>query len=189
MDIGFALNAASADSLVIFRLMKNVLTTIFDRYGVGRVQFSIIVYGDVVTTRLGEFDNDFTLEDLTRAVNNLAPNPGGSVNLDQALKEARLLFIAKARKDAKKVFVVLTDSLSSDSDNSLMIETARLRKEDVLILGVGIGSQSDQIGKQMNSVLFTSKDYIGVPDYPTERIVVIAEAIMFKALQGRMFSF
>lgn len=185
VDIGFALNSVTADSVVIFTLMKNVINTIVQRYGVSRVRFSVIVYGSRKTTRLADFSQKFTQEDLIRAVNDLDPVPTpSSSQLEEALKTAERIFKATARPDAKKVFVVLTDSQSADSGNALEVQTARLRRQDVLILSVGFGSQSDQIGKQMNTVLFTSRDYIGVPNYPTERKVVIAEAIMFKALEG-----
>ena len=184
MDIGFALSATTVDSSAIFTLMKNVINTIIERYGVGSVKFGVIVYGRVVTTQLGDFNRDFTQEDLIRAVNNTQPNPG-PVNLDQALQQAAVIFRSTARQNAKRVFVALTDNMASSSENSLIGQTALLRREGVLVLGVGFGSQSNQIGEQMNSaVVFVPDDYIGVPNYPTERPVVIAEAIMFKALQG-----
>ena len=188
MDIGFALSATTVDSSAIFTLMKNTIITIIERYGVDRVKSSVIVYGSVVTTQLGDFKRDFTQEDLIRAVNNTAPNPG-PVNLDQALQQAVIIFNSKARPNAKRVFVVLTDNLASNSENSLIAETALLRREGVLVLSAGFGSQSNQIGQQMNSVVFAPVDYIGVPNYPTERPVVIAEAIMFKALQGMIFRY
>ena len=189
MDIGFALSATTVDSLAIFTLMKNIIVTIIERYGVDRVKFSVIVYGSVVTTQLGDFNRDFTQEDLIRAVNNTTPNPG-PVNLDQALKQAVFIFKSTARSNAKRVFVVFTDTQTGNSQNSLIAQTALLRREGVLVLSAGFGSQSNQIGQQMiKSVIFAPVDYIGVPNYPTERPVVIAEAIMFKALQGMIFRY
>lgn len=186
MDIGFALTASSIDSVAIFTLMKNTISTIIERYGVGRVQFSIIVYGSVRTTQLAEFNSDFTQEQLINAVNQLQPNPNPNQTLDEGLKQAQALFRGKARQNAKKVFVLLTDTVSRVNDNALIVQTARLRREGVFLLSVGFGSQSSRIGNQMNSVVYTTDDFIGVPNYPNERVVVIAEAIMFKALAGML---
>ena len=183
VDLGFALSATSANSNVIFMLMKSVINTIIDRYGVDKVGFSVIVYGNVATTRLSEFNLKFTQDDLIKAVKNLR-RVGGPVDLGKALKEARSLFDAKARPGAKKVFVVLTDAVARNGDRALLVETARLRREGVLILSVGFGTQSDRIGGQMNTVLFSPDDYISVPKYFAARRVAIAETIMFKALQG-----
>ena len=183
VDLGFALSATSADSNVIFMLMKSVITTIIDRYGVDKVGFSVIVYGNVATTRLSDFNLEFTQDDLIKAVKGLRV-VGGPVDLEKALKEARNLFDNKARPGAKKVFVVLTDAVARDGDRALLVETARLRREGVLILSVGFGTESDRIGGQMNTVLFSPDDYISVPKYFAARRVAIAETIMFKALQG-----
>ena len=166
--------------------MKNTISTIIERYGVGRVQFSIIVYGSVRTTQLAEFNRDFTQEHLINAVNKLQPNPNPNQTLDEGLKQAQALFRGKARENAKKVFVLLTNSVSRVNDNALIVETARLRRQGVFLLSVGFGSRSSQIGNQMNSVVYATDDFIGVPNYPTERVVVIAEAIMFKALAGML---
>lgn len=183
IDIGFALSATSSDFQDIFVKMKNVIRTIVERYGVERVKFSLIVYGQNVTTVLGDFNRNLTQADLVNYVNNLQRVPQNK-NLDSALLEAESLFRQRARPNSKKVFVVLTDGVSTLSNaNSLLINTAELRKSDVLILSVGFGSQTNQVGNQMNSVVFAPRDYIAVPNYTAERDVVIAETIMFKALE------
>lgn len=186
IDIGFALSATSSNFQDIFVKMKNVIRTIVERYGVERVKFSLIVYGQNVTTVLGDFNRNLTQADLVNYVNNLQRVPQNK-NLDSALLEAESLFRQRARPNSKKVFVVLTDGVSTLSNaNSLLINTAELRKSDVLILSVGFGSQTSQVGNQMNSVVFAPRDYIAVPNYTAERDVVIAETIMFKALEGKL---
>lgn len=37
-------------------------------------------------------------------------------------------------------------------------------------------------------MVITRSDYIGIPDFITKRPVVVAETIMFKALQGKWLS-
>jgi len=185
VDVGFAISAASIDSDYIFALMKRIINTIIDRYGVLKVRFSVIVYGSKVTTRF-TFDNPkFTQEDLIRAVNNTANVPG-TPDLEKALKEAETLFRKTSRPNATKTFVVLSDVVARGNDNALIALAARLRKSGVLILSVGFGAKVDQIGNQMSKVVITRSDYIGIPDFITERPVVVAETIMFKALQANI---
>lgn len=165
--------------------MKRIINTIIDRYGVLKVRFSVIVYGNKVTTRF-TFDNPkFTQEDLIRAVENITNVPGDP-DLEEALKEAETLFSRTSRPNATKTFVVLSDVVARGNDNALIALAVRLRKSGVLILSVGFGGKVDQIGNQMSKVVITRSDYIGIPDVTTERPVVVAETIMFKALQGEV---
>jgi len=185
VDVGFAISAASIKSDNIFALMKRIINTIIDRYGVLKVRFSVISYGSKVTTKFS-FDNaKFTKEDLIRAVNSTDSVPG-TPDLEKALKEAETLFKTTSRPNATKAFVVLTDVVARGNQNALIALAARLRKSGVLILSVGFGNEVDQIGKQMNKVVITRSDYIGIPNFITERPVVVAETIMFKALQANI---
>lgn len=185
VDVGFAISAASADSDKIFSLMKQIINTIVDRYGVNKVRFSFIVYGSRVTTRF-TFDNaPITQEELIKAVNG-TEKVTGDPDLEKALEEAEQLFTKTSRPNATRVFVVLTDIVGSGDDNSLIATSARLRKGGVLILSVGFGQQVNAISNQMTKVVIAQSDYISVPDFTTQRPVVIAETIMFKALQANI---
>ena len=166
--------------------MKRIINTIIDRYGVFKVKFSVIVYGSKVTTRFTFANAKLTQEDLIRAVND-TDNVDGVPDLEKALEEAEKLFRTTSRQNATKVFVVLTDIVGSGDNNRLIASAARLRKRGVLILSVGIGQNVKEIGNQMQKVVITRTDYIGVPDFTTERPVVVAETIMFKALQGKVY--
>ena len=164
--------------------MKQIINTIVDRYGVNKVRFSFIVYGSRVTTRF-TFDNaPITQEELIKAVNG-TEKVTGDPDLEKALEEAEQLFTKTSRPNATRVFVVLTDIVGSGDDNSLIATSARLRKGGVLILSVGFGQQVNAISNQMTKVVIAQSDYIRVPDFTTQRPVVIAETIMFKALQGK----
>ncbi|XP_022783430.1 coadhesin-like [Stylophora pistillata] len=185
VDVGFAISAASANSDEIFSLMKEIINTIIDRYGVNKVRFSFIIYGSRVTTRF-TFDNaPITQEELIKAVNG-TDKVTGDPDLEKALEEAEKLFTKSSRPNATKVFVVLSDIVGAGDDNSLIANAARLRKRGVLILSVGFGQQVNAIGNQMTKVVITQSDYIRVPDLTTQRPVVIAETIMFKALQANI---
>ncbi|KAL9959837.1 hypothetical protein ACROYT_G033195 [Oculina patagonica] len=186
VDIGFAINAVSIDSDFIFTLMKRIINTIIDRYGVKQVQFSVISYGSRVATRF-TFDDPAQLihEELIKAVNE-TNSTTGDPNLPSALDRAKFLFDNTARPNATKTFVVLTDDVAPANDSALRASAAKLRKRGVLILSVGFGARVNEIGNQMKKVVISQTDYIGVPDFTTERPVVIAETIMFKALQANI---
>lgn len=150
-----------------------------------RPRFSVIVYGSKVTTRFTFDDGKFSQEDLIRAVNETANAPGPP-DLEKALEEAEKLFRTTSRPNATKTFVVLTDVVALPDGNALIASAVRLRRRGVLILSVGFGAQVNEIGNQMRKVVITQSDYIRVLDFTTERPVVIAETIMFKALQGKV---
>lgn len=185
LDIGFALSAASVDSDSIFALMKQIINTIIDRYGMLNIRFSVIVYGSIVTTRF-TFDNTkFTQEDLIRAVNETERAPG-MPDLEMALTEAKRLFQATSRPNDTRVLVLFTDVVGLVNESALAACADRLRKQGVLILSVGFGAQANQISNQMKKVVISQSDYMAVPNVTTERPVVVAETIMFKALQGKL---
>ena len=184
-DIGFAISADSIDSDSIFALMKWIINTIIDRYGTLKVRFSVIAYGSIVTTRF-TFDNTkFTQEDLIRAVNE-TQQVSGTPDLLMALEEAEILFRKSSRPNATRVLVVLSDVVGLANDSELTACAGRLRKQGVLILSAGFGPQANQIGKQMEKVVVSQSDYMDVGNFSTKRPVVIAEKIMFKALQGML---
>ena len=151
-----------------------------------RVRFSVIVYGSIVTTRF-TFDNtNFTQEDIIRAVNETMQVPGDP-DLQQALKEAEELFRLTSRPNATRALVVLSDAVGLGNDSALAECADRLKEQGVLILSVGIGGLVNKIGDQMKKfVVSQSNYYMGVQDFTTKRPVVVAETIMFKALQGML---
>ena len=167
--------------------MKEIIKAIIDRYGTDKVHFSVIVYGNVTTISFNFRSSTPDQEQLKRDVNRLKMVPGPP-NLEEALREARLLFESiEVRPNAKKVFVVLTDTSRRQDIVALRTAAAALRSKGVLILTAGFGKDANQIGDQMKVLTITPSDYIGVPNYPTERPVVIAEAIMYKAFLGKLF--
>ncbi|XP_078343053.1 coadhesin-like [Oculina patagonica] len=183
IDIGFAISSASIDSDSIFALMKRIINTIIDRYGMLKIRFSVIVYGSIITTRF-TFDNTimFTQEELLRAVNETQRAPG-MPDLQMALTEAKRLFQLTSRPNATKVLVLFSDVVGPTNDSALAECADNLRKEGVLILSVGFGAQVNQIGYQMKKVVISPSDYMAVRNITTQRPVVIAETIMFKVLQ------
>lgn len=66
MDIAFAINAYATDARDNFKYIKSVLQSIVDKYGMGKVKYSLIVYGAEPSIKIN-FNEDFnTDENLKR---------------------------------------------------------------------------------------------------------------------------
>lgn len=161
---------------MIFNLKLETINAINERYRGHRVSFSVIVYGNRVTTRLSLDNTQINHEKLMSDVNELA-EVNGVIDLQAALMQAERLFRSLGRPSAKKVFVILTDT---GNDNEIIAAGDILRRHGVILLSV------NHTGDQMNSVTVTHIDYLGTPTRITDRPVVVAETIISKALLGKL---
>jgi len=101
VDLAFALSATATDASLNFKLMKDTITSFADMYGVSKINYAVITYGQS-QRRWVDFQNqpsDF--EDMKKIVDAIARETG-VVALDTALDEARKLFDG-ARPQARKV--------------------------------------------------------------------------------------
>ena len=157
--------------------MLESINTINERYRGYDVRFSILVYGRKKTTRIRDFSNTLdSHEGLISSVNKLEESPG-VINLKAKLEEAERLFRSGGRSFSKKVFVVLTDT---GNDNEIITAGDVLRRYGIILLS------ASHTGNQLNSVTISHIDYLSTPMITTDRPVVIAETIIYKALQGKM---
>ena len=101
MDLAFALSAAAADASTNFKLMKDTITTFADMYGMSKIKYSVIAYGQTPRRWFDFQSQPADLEALKRTVDG-NPREGGVVALDKALVEARKLFDG-SRPHARKV--------------------------------------------------------------------------------------
>lgn len=157
--------------------------TINQRYGPGRVKYSVIIYGSKETKNL-DFDvNDqLSLADLIAAANQTSDIPG-PVDLRARLTDAERLFRSIhniKRPHAKKVFIAITDTAKSENDSELISAGEDLRRPGISVFSV------NHTGDGMNAVTITSIDFLGMPTFTTVRSVVIAETIIKKALEGKL---
>lgn len=171
IDVGFAITATSISSKVIFNLKLETIDAINKRYKGYNVNFSIIVYGSVRETRLSLADARVNHQQLIADVSQLASS---SLDLTTALVRAENLFRSLGRPGAKKIFVPLTDT---GNDNEVIAAGDVLRRHGIILLSI------KRTGNIMNSVTITHIDYLGTPSVVTGRPVVIAETIIYKALQ------
>ena len=138
----FAISATSASSKQSYELMKNTVKKFIDTYGVNKIHYSVIVYGNQVI-RVVNFNRTFPLSanELKTAIDRQPALPGVPV-LTNALKEAYRVFKESVgRSGAKKVLVVITDMNSGSSTNSLSQAVRPLEDLGVLVISIGVGNE------------------------------------------------
>lgn len=97
MDLGFALSAASTFHNETFRLMKDTIAYIIDTYGIKKIHYSILVYGDTATTEISFGRTPPSSEQLKTAIGKLSAGTG-TPDLAKALEEAMKMFENKDRR-------------------------------------------------------------------------------------------
>lgn len=145
IDLAFAISATSANSNQSYDLMKNTIKKFIDQYGVDKIHYSLIVYGDSIV-RVVNFNHTFppSAIDLKAAID-AQPAISGGPYLEGALQEAFKVFNeTEGRPDAKKVLVVMTDENSGTDENSLSTAVKPVEDLGVLVLSVGPGSAVDR---------------------------------------------
>ena len=144
MNIAFLINAVSANSEGTFSLMKNTIKAIVTEYGTSKVQYFIIVYGDVVRAAIGSLGK--TPDVYNQLIGTISPASGGS-RMDSGLEEAKKVFDKNVtRPNATNVVVVLTDSRSTGDDiNTKKMKAGKdLDNMGIKIILVGIGQAADK---------------------------------------------
>ena len=179
LELGFAIAADSSESDKTFTLMKDTVTSIIDKYGMGRVRYGLIVFGDSASIK-ANFRDGFQLEQLKTLIEISVKEPSGAA-LDKALEEAKKLFTgAGVRGDARKVLVVITDKASGRSPSDIRDAAGELEDEQVHTVGVCIGEEADkgelELIARLSSFCVKDKD-LSVED--------LSVAIVEAALKGR----
>lgn len=174
IDLVFALSATSNNSAQTYKLMKNTIKRFIDKYGVGKIQYSIVVYGDQVI-RVVNFNHTFppNANELKAAIDAQAPLSGGPV-LNDTLQEGFQIFSeTMGRPNAKKVLVVVTDQNSGADKNSLATSVRPLEDNGTLVISVAIGAvnRSELLVISPNPLDVISVDLNADPSVLTVRIM------------------
>ena len=101
MDLAFALSATSADANTNFKLMKDTIKAFADMYGMAKIHYAVIAYGQTPRRWFDFQSQPSDFEALKRTVDGI-PREGGIAALDKAVEEARKLF-DESRPQARKV--------------------------------------------------------------------------------------
>lgn len=101
VDLAFALSATATDADTNFKLMKDTITSFADLYGMSKINYAVIAYGERQRKWVDFQSQPSDFEDLKKVVDTIS-REAGVVALDKALDEARKLFDG-ARPQARKV--------------------------------------------------------------------------------------
>lgn len=120
--------------------MKDTITSILDTYSMDVIRVGVVVFGSNTDAAISIQDNLNNTVQI--AVKRLFPQ-FGVPDLDEALSEARKVFKASGRPDARKVIVVISDSASDSSYGDIKAEADSLKQDDIVLISVVIGKDAD----------------------------------------------
>jgi hypothetical protein len=119
VDLIFALSATAISADKTFLLMKDSISEIIDKYGIGNAHYGLVVFGDSASTKVS-FSSGYTDSNTLKQFIDSVPRSTRGPALDKAIDEAEVMFNSPAaRPDAKKVLVVVIDK-NSASDPSVI---------------------------------------------------------------------
>ena len=154
IDLGFAIAADSLDADETFQLMKDTIAEIIREYGLGKIRYGLIVFGDTANIKI-QFSDHNKVDNLLQYLTVIPKRSGAA--LDEMLKEAERLFSASGgRASARKVLVAITDLASGKTSSELSQAAKLLQDKEIKIVAVAIGRQADP--KELE--ILTSKENI-----------------------------
>lgn len=179
MDVVFALSANALKDQENFRQMKDIIKTMIDRYGTSRIQYAVITFGNIPTTRIS-FNDVASLDDKAlKALIDSVQKSSGAL-LEKALEQAKLLFETQGRPDAKRILVVITDKKSSSSLNDFERQAKSLEDGDIKVIPIALGKESDV--PELAKTTPNKENLIDVDEGDDPEIT--CEVILRKALKG-----
>nr|KAG5694561.1 hypothetical protein BaRGS_032506 [Batillaria attramentaria] len=142
LDLAFIMDTSSSISQQDFEAAKQFIidtTNIFDV--AGRTRVALITYSTTATIRInwGQFRSHVS---LNHAINGLDYTPGGTETA-LALNLAREQLFSRARPNAVKVLVLVTDGQSHDTIDTNNAARLVHQEGDILVLAVGVGDLVD----------------------------------------------
>ena len=163
--------------------MKDTISAIIGEYGLEKIDYGLIVFGDTASIKI-QFSDFSNMNDLLRYLS-FIPKRRSGASLDEALREAESLFTASAvRPHAKKVLVVITDLASGKTSSQLNEAATPLQDKGIKVVAVAIGREADP--KELE--IITSIDKI-IKEEKSVQPDDLKKAIMVKVLTGWLASF
>lgn len=182
INLGFAISARAAAAYSNFKKMKDTIRNIIDKFGQGKIRYSVITFGTTPSVYLNFSESFPSDDDLTRHLNNV-PLTQGQASLDKALEEAKKLFDATTRQNVKNVLVVMMDKSSTSNSKDVEEGSALLKTENVRIISVSLGNESDPT--ELQKVASSVDDVIKANELVTPKR--LAKAIMDKVREGELY--
>ena len=160
--------------------MKSAINEIINEFGMEKVHYGIIVFGETATKRV-EFGDKFAgKQDLETAVSGLQ-KPRGTPALDSALEEAKKIYEGSAvRPNAKKFLVLIMDKRSGSVEMDIRNKAKSLADIPVNVIPVAVGDEADM--RELQNTTADVANLIKVPD--NENPTALARRISSAILRG-----
>ena len=142
LDLGFVISASAQDAEKTFKLMKETINSIAERYETSKIRYSLLTFGGTVRREV-----NFTLdlpdpEELRQALEG-ASRPSGEPDLQRAFEEAKMMFKqAPSRPGAKKVLVVIMDKESISDPDEVEHAAKPLEDDSIKVVPVAVGPEA-----------------------------------------------
>ena len=150
MDLAFVISNTAVDKDKNFEKMKDIVKGTVNKFGLFRVRYSLITFGETPDVKI-RFDNVFdTQEELGKLVNNVKKG-FGDADLHKALEEARYLFALAedTRPNASQVLVVITDKTSDSTEDDVQFAAKKLKDDGVRVIAIALGDDFDPVSPEV----------------------------------------
>ena len=159
--------------------MKHIIDWVITKYGVGTIQYGIVVFGNTPSVKV-RFTQPVNDDQLKTILQNAGKNRAGS-NLQRALDEVQRLFDSSPRPDAKRVLVLVTDKKSDSSLEDVKTSAESLWQSRIKVIPVAFGREAAP-----DEVEATTSDEDNLIDVKnTNNPDDVAKDIMKKVLEGQ----
>lgn len=180
LDLSFAISASAQDADETFKLMKEAISSITERYETSKIRYAVFTFGTSVKREV-----NFTLglpdPEVVRKALDRASQPSGEPDLQRALEEAKMMFKqAPSRPGAKKVLVVIMDKKSISDSSEVEQASKPLEDVNIVVVPVAVGPEASLPELEKTT---TNKKFMVIvgKDEDPERL---GEEIMRKALKS-----
>ena len=183
VDLGFAISATATSAGENYLKMKEIMKEIVDKYGLGRVRYTVITFGRNSDVKI-RFNDNFPSEEKLKTFLEAVPRSSGGADLAQALERAKEVFSEDSRPEVKKILVVIIDKKSDSKVEDVRKAATHLDDNDVTVIGVALHDEADL--KELGNITTNNRNLIVANS--TASPTQLAEEIMSNALKGESFN-
>lgn len=136
----FAISATGQDADEAFKLMRDTISSLLQRYDSSNIRYGLLIYGNDATT-VSHLQNRTYVDKMKEELTTVQPSVGPSA-VKVALEAAAKMFSeAEERRDADSVLVILTDKNSLVDEDVVLDATQPLEKMAVKIVVVAVSDE------------------------------------------------
>ena len=176
-----ALSATAADSEANFKLMKETVSSVIDRYGIGKVRYSVILFGNTIDMTYGFRDNLTHKEELMGVISKLPKRMTGRPAVGAVLRKVVEIFNSgEVRTGSTKAFIVIMDNTSGLNPDNLRTNSRPLHEMSVIVVPVVAGNVTNT--NALAQIAQKGRPVISVPR--TKEPELLGEKIMKEVFEG-----